>query len=265
MGADFLRLILLLAGIVAVLGVYFWERHKRINARVHAIRRGQMEDKETEGAVGIKEETATPHEPLYKNTAFKSEEIIIEQELSQLGEIVGEETDAGRESVEQMPFFFPDDDLAEPEAKDARESMIILINLIARAGAFPGNDLLEAAEGAGLEPGEMSIFHRPGTARGKRKAGPLFSMASMVEPGTFPLENMDEFTTPGLALFLQLPGPKDGLVLFNDMLSIAEELANRLDGELQDATHSTLTQQAIEHQREEIVEYQRRLKLAPRK
>ena len=116
-----------------------------------------------------------------------------------------------------------------------------------------------------MEPGEMSIFHRLGAAGGRRKTSPLFSMASMVEPGTFPLEDMDEFTTPGLALFLQLPGPKEGLVLLKDMPCVAEEMANRLNGELQDATHSTLTRQALEHQREEIVEYQRRLRLAPRK
>lgn len=263
MEADFLRLILLLLGIVVVLGVYFWERHKRINARVHAIRRGQMADEEAGEEVAAREH-AVPRGPAKTALKLESEEAVIEQELSQLGEIVGKKSDAGLEPVEQMPLFFPDEDLTG--TADTGEPMIIQINLVAQPGrAFSGRDILEAAAEAGLEPGDMSIFHRPGEARGKRKAAPLYSMASMVEPGAFPLDDMDGFSTPGLVLFLQLPGPKDGLALFNDMLAAAEKLAGRLGGELQDATHSTLTRQALEHQREEIVEYQRRLKLASRK
>ncbi len=43
MDADFLRLLLFLAGVVLILGIYFWDRHKRVNVKVHAIRKAQRE------------------------------------------------------------------------------------------------------------------------------------------------------------------------------------------------------------------------------
>jgi len=39
MSADLLRLILFIAGAGLILGIYFWERQKRIDASVHAVRR----------------------------------------------------------------------------------------------------------------------------------------------------------------------------------------------------------------------------------
>jgi cell division protein ZipA len=55
-----------------------------------------------------------------------------------------------------------------------------------------------------------------------------------------------------LALFMQLPGPLEGLKAFNAMVDCAQRLALELDAELQDATHSALTNQTIDHMREEI-------------
>ncbi|OQX40699.1 MAG: cell division protein ZipA, partial [Candidatus Sedimenticola endophacoides] len=65
-----------------------------------------------------------------------------------------------------------------------------------------------------------------------------------------------------LTLFARLPGPLDGLQVFSDMLMSAERLAAELNGSLQDATHSDLTRQTIEHVREEILEHRRQVHLA---
>jgi cell division protein ZipA len=109
----------------------------------------------------------------------------------------------------------------------------------------------------------MNIFHRyehPG-----RKSRVLFSLASMVEPGHFPLDDMSGFSTPGVTLFAQFPGPRDSLATFSDMLFTAERLAAMLDAELQDESHSALTRQTIEHIREEILEHRRQIQLARKK
>jgi len=42
MDADILRLILFLAGVGLILGIYLWDRHKKVNAKVHAIRKAQL-------------------------------------------------------------------------------------------------------------------------------------------------------------------------------------------------------------------------------
>jgi cell division protein ZipA len=89
----------------------------------------------------------------------------------------------------------------------------------------------------------------------------------MVNPGNFPIETMADFQTPGLTLFAVLPGPIpiDGVKLFNNILSCARSLAADLNGELQDETHSRLTNQTIKHIYSQIIEYQRQTQLAMRR
>ena len=142
---------------------------------------------------------------------------------------------------------------------------IVQINLVAKGDRFEGNDILRAAYDTGLEAGEMQIFHRYPPGKQAGEAPVVFSMASMVEPGIFPLDDMSEFSTPGLTLFARLPGPMDGLAVFADILFTAERLASILGGNLQDETHSHLTKQTIEHMREEILEHRRRLQLLQKK
>ena len=108
-----------------------------------------------------------------------------------------------------------------------------------------------------LAPGEMSIYHHHDARTGRV----LFSMASMVEPGTFPFDGMKRFSTPGLALFTQLPGARDGVEIYDAMLAAARGLAAALHGEVQDERHNKLTGQMEKHIREAIIEHRHRLKL----
>jgi len=277
MEADFLRLILFLVGIVVVLIVYFWERHKRVNAQVHAIRDAEQrvdeiretieDDKwvitdEYQGEVEPELETHGESEP---DLSSKHDDVVtsddeLSHELDQLSDLVAAESTLSLDQTEQMPLF-SNDEPEEPVLTSDAESKVIIINLASRRSGFNGEDVLSAAVDVGLEPGEMNIFHHHSDTQREKRVS-LFSMASMVEPGTFPLDNMDEFVTPGLTLFLQISGAQGGLALYDEMLIAAEKLAEHLDGELQDETHCTLTHQAIEFQREAIIEFQRRQMLA---
>jgi len=108
----------------------------------------------------------------------------------------------------------------------------------------------------------MDIFHR---YLGDKRSKIIFSMANLVEPGNFDINKISELSTPGLTLFAQLPGPLDGISLLEEMLSVAQRLAALLDGEIQDDTHSDMSKQTIEHLREEIVEFERQVRLARKK
>jgi len=128
---------------------------------------------------------------------------------------------------------------------------------VGRNRRITGDQIMQAARDVGLLEGDMQIFHFSDD-----QDRMLFSMANMVNPGTFPLKEMNSFVTPGVTLFSSLPGPAEGMVIFEQMLSAAQRLAALFDAELQDDSHSDLTKQTIDHIREEIVEYERRLKLA---
>jgi cell division protein ZipA len=138
--------------------------------------------------------------------------------------------------------------------------LIIQINLRARATPFAGPAIQKATHETGLVMSELSIYQRL-ASDGK----PQFNMASMVEPGVFPKQDVASFTTPGLTLFTQLPAPGDSMAIFSDMLFTAERLAAILGGELQDETHSALSKQTIEHMRGQIIEHRRKVQLARRK
>ncbi len=271
MEADFLRLILFLAGIAVVLIIYFWERHKRVNAQAHAIRNAQPQTDKRDGEAEAEKwvvtdeyqgdaapELETPREDEPAEPPQPEDADELSRELDQLSELVAEESRL--DHAEQMPLFSTDETEEPPPAAGSADSKVIVINIVSQRAGFNGEDVLTAALDAGLEPGEMDIFHYSREVHGSKKS--TFCMASMVEPGTFPLDKMDQFVTPGLALFLQISGGQGGVALYDEMRMIAERLAEQLDGELQDATHSTLTRQVVEFQREEIVEFQRRQMLA---
>ena len=116
---------------------------------------------------------------------------------------------------------------------------------------FGGTEILEALEDEHLQFGDMGIYHYE--ERGAR----LFSVANMVKPGTFERASSPEFSSPGLALFLGLPGPANPTDAFDRMLQIAQGLAARLAGELRDETRSTVTAQTIQAYRDRIAEFER--------
>jgi cell division protein ZipA len=272
MDADILRLILFVSGVGLILGIYFWDRHKKINARVHAIRKAQLETADSPGAATERVDprwSDTPQseasgEPRVGPGAVAvPHDKALAADLEQLGRMVHEPYLEAEPKRGQESFSFTAEDPDEVRDELLREGLpclILQINVVASNGTFSGKDILRVAGDVELEHGDLNIFHRY-DATGRRPRV-IFSMASMLEPGVFPLDKMDTFRTPGLVLFGQLPGPKDGLVAFSDMLFTAERLAALLEGELQDETHSVLSKQTIEHIRGRILEHRRQLQLA---
>jgi cell division protein ZipA len=192
---------------------------------------------------------------------------VADWDLEQLGELIQEERSKKREprrEGEQFSFSFLNTDAPEKEKVEKEKpplpTKLIQLNLVPRQGQFLGQEILYAVSETRLQFGDLNIYHFPDE---EAPAGePLFSMANLVEPGSFNPEQMDDFSTPGLVLFAMLPGSKDGLTVFSEMLHTAEQLATLLDGELKDDSHSDLSKQTIEHMREEIQEFHRKLQLA---
>lgn len=134
---------------------------------------------------------------------------------------------------------------------------VIIINVMAPAGArFQGEDLLQILLAKGMRFGTMNIFHRHSESDGSGEI--LFSMANMVVPGTFDLDAMSSFETPGVSFFLTLPINGDSLNAFEAMVETTQALCDSLGGELKDENRSVMTQQTIEHCRQRVREFARR-------
>jgi len=115
-------------------------------------------------------------------------------------------------------------------------------------GQIPGPVLADAARRAGLTFGEMNIFHR-------RQEGvdlPVFSLANLIAPGDFNPDDWESFTSPGVTLFAQLPGPVSALDVWDSMLATATRLTELLDGVILDANKLQLSRKRIGEMRDQM-------------
>ena len=135
---------------------------------------------------------------------------------------------------------------------------VCMLNVVARnPDGFRGDDILHILLACDLRLGEMSFFHRHELEAGRGAI--QFSVANMMQPGVFDIDNMADMKTPGLVFFVTLPGPEDMMMAFDYMLETAQAVARNLGGDVLDESRSVLTKQAMEHSRQRIRELERRL------
>lgn len=218
-----LRWILLLVGAGLVGAIYWWSSRKTTAVSAHA-----------ESA----DSPATRSEP-----SFDSESVVTASGDGRAAPSWSDATDreAVAESAESKP---------ESESPDKK---IVSLRVCAKGGSFlNGLDVVKAMMDSGLMHGDYQIFHRVGPESGRI----WFSIANMIEPGTFDLSKLEHMNTPGLTFFMMLPGDEDGVVVFGDMLTTARQIAERLNCELLDEKGSSLSAQAAGFIKEEIIQFQ---------
>lgn len=154
----------------------------------------------------------------------------------------------------------PDDEVGQAQAEEFEQSEVLVLNVTAKDGrVFAGDDLLHTLITSGLKFGDMNIFHK--RLSREHQGSVVFSVANMLNPGTFDLNKMDEFTTLGISFFLALPTPINNLDAFEQMLAVAQHIRDTLGGDLKDDHRNGMTAQTIEHYRQRIRDFElRRLK-----
>lgn len=167
-------------------------------------------------------------------------------------------------STPAEPQRLDEHEAAGPEASalPTEPSEVLVINVMASHGRkFAGDDLMHVLITSGLKFGDMNIFHQ---RLGNQPKGPvIFSVANMLNPGTFDLNNMESFRTVGVSLFLALPTAINNLDAFEKMLAVARQLCADLGGELKDDNRNGMTAQTIEHYRQRVRDFElRQLKAA---
>jgi cell division protein ZipA len=138
----------------------------------------------------------------------------------------------------------------------ALPAKIVTIRMLSRSAApFPAEELVLALREAGLRHGRFGIFHYFLTDTDDT---PVFSVASLTEPGSFDLTRLRTDVYQGVSLFLGLPAPLEGAAAFDAMIKAGRAVAKRLDGNLVDEHGSTLSVQRERYLREEVIQFQHR-------
>lgn len=268
---DLLRWILLGVGTLIVIGVYVWSRRAAREEEGPFIR--------AEPGVGHEDDAndplfATPSRPprarkphqvpsLSTDTGEADLEAV-HRELSSLQELLQSEADEpgrARPAAEDEPMPVVEVEPRITASRTRQEEKVVALYLVAPPQqVFAGADVGAALEEMGLVYSkDMHIYHR--YPNGSGGGTPVFGVANLVEPGTLEIEALAATGTPGLTLFLQLPGPMRPLAAFDLFAGSAQRLATRLGGELRDQSRSALSRQTLEHLRDEVQQYELRLRL----
>jgi cell division protein ZipA len=144
----------------------------------------------------------------------------------------------------------------EPAPPEIEPSEVLIIHVsMPDNQTISGASLLPMLISMGFKFGEMDIFHRHQDTAG---TGPvLFSLASMFNPGTFDIDNMEQISTKGLSLFMTLPCHGEALQNFNMMHNAAKKVAEEFGAQLLDSKRSAMTVQTVRHYVEKIREFER--------
>ena len=290
MEANQLRLILLLVGMALVAAIYLWDRYQRSRRKLKPLTPRQARKFRKE--FGLDE---PPPDEVPSFSAVDDADKVIQPEPGVTLRVISRPRERGEEPrtpapephqpslldaletpVEEPPAPpestpTPEPPPREPEPEihfSATErndlpQLLIQVEVVADGdGTFSGTDIDQVLRAAGLQPGEMEIYHQVDE---ERPGQVLFSVANLFKPGTFPIGAMAQFETPGLLFFAQLPGPRDGQEIYDRMLETAYRVSQALGGHLQDENHSALGKQSVQHTRDLIAEHQRQVALAIKK
>lgn len=147
-------------------------------------------------------------------------------------------------------LFADQEELGPSIVENSQPEKIITLHICARNNEqLAGKTLARVFDERNYEFGEMDIYH-------SRFDGiTVFSIVNMTEPGNFDRATMDQFSTPGISLFLRLPGPLAADVAFDVLLNEAREIARQLNAVILDASRSTLTLQMEQHIHEELKQF----------
>lgn len=249
MDATLLRLILLALGILLVVGIYLFDRRRRAPASFH--------------------KAAHRHQPVFIDETTGEDRIDLvsynddEEDLESSIDSISMTAESEPEAIDDSFSAHGETDYLhlDPALRDDLPQMVVQINLRSKNEKMNGEQIAEAMLEMDMHFGAMNLYHRFDNQDDRV----MFSLVSMVEPGNFPADDMVAFETPGIALFTQLPGIKDGLVIYADMLFTAERLSAILDAELLDEEQNILTKQSIAHTRDLILEHRQQVRLAQRR
>lgn len=125
---------------------------------------------------------------------------------------------------------------------------------------FDGVVIHQALQAERLQFGLNEIYHRVCEINGVPES--VFAIANSLKPGFLDPLEQDQLQTPGLTLFLQLPGPVEAARAVRDLLETASNLAEALGAEVLDDRRSLLKPQMAQHMLDEAAEFDRRQRLA---
>jgi len=225
---ESLRWILLAAGIVFVIVIYFLGRNRRQRKR-------SMNDELDDDL------------PAFSARSLDDvDEGVGQVRVITSADSAGEDDDVA--SLNVSADAEQQGDAQNAAEKNKLNDIIVLYILPKPDDILAGAQINSSAQAMGLRFGEMNIFHYMDGTRS------VFSLANMLEPGSFDADTIHDLKTTGLTVFMQMHAgdPLDDLT---EMLQRSYQLAGLLDARLCNHKREPLTEQDAENYRTQVSDF----------
>ena len=251
----------LLAGIgaIVVAVVYFWGIRSRIKDEIGKRRRRPETDPVVFGE-------PPPPDPLLNEYDFGelgritpdhhlADKVLVDVEIRPV-----EPKNAARESRTDAPSSAPDLESSPDhgETGEAPLAMTVVLTVMAPRGQpFAGPRIQAVADELNFRLNADGVFER---FPDRETAGdaPIFGMAHLRKPGAFDPQTLADLTTPGLLLFMSLPGPLEGTEALDLLVISADHLVRNLGGTICDERQNRLTNPMLVQLRNQVADLERR-------
>jgi cell division protein ZipA len=130
---------------------------------------------------------------------------------------------------------------------DGQRRIVALRIVSSTEERMSGREVRLAVSACGFVHGRFGIYHQPGV-----DGRSLLSVASLNKPGILDPDNLDFQRLSGINLFTVLPGPLPPAAALDHLFDTARELAERLQGRLQDEQGQPLDAQRLESLRDSL-------------
>ncbi len=230
---ESLRWILLAAGIVFVIVIYFLGRSRRQRNR------SMVDELDDDLPAFSAQSLDDVDEGVGQVRVITSTSQVEQDDGSSLNVSTDDEPHEGAQKNSQH---------SDTADKNAVNDIIVLYILPKPADTLAGAQINSAVQAMGLRFGEMNIFHYMDGTRS------VFSLANMLEPGSFDADTIHDLKTTGLTVFMQIHvgDPLDDLT---EMLQRSYQLAGLLDARLCNHKREPLTEQDAENYRTQVSDF----------
>lgn len=232
MDKDILRIVIIVIGVLVVAGMLFWNYFKGQKTRrnINFYDKGEPLDKIDPSLVIDTKDDDFDIIPLGGVNDHEDSD-----------HLVGDTGDAENSINDLETEFQPElkhhatevEEEVELELPDILQFSIVAID----EKGFSGEQLQQAFDKVGLKFGSNQVYERL-----DEYDQVDFAIASMVEPGVFPEQELDDFTCPGLVCFFQPKLVNDALTVFDDFIETIHILATELGGTEWDQSRQPLTE-----------------------
>lgn len=181
--------------------------------------------------------------------AHNEESVVLDNLQDQTDELDGQLTSLDEPSEQSMAFS-PNDGSESLSYTSFDE--LILMHVFAQAkSGFKQSDVMDILQQCDLRLSAASIYERFEQINGQGAV--QFRVANATQSGQFTVN--EDNSLSGVTLFMQLPEPEQAIEAFEAMVAVAQCLADNLGGVVKDGNYSTMTEQTLQHSRQQIKDY----------